>query len=191
MHLIENYQPSQPHGWPRGPSQTTGMTIGGHTPTLNGQSYRMSVRPLAYAATPSAEFTRVLNTAFGRHYSFRYAGGSFFEVQSYNVFAHEGSYGADLFVVHVRPRHGAGALRFIQVVSGPEPFVDNGGSANPWYAFGGTVSILGTRKTTFYYEAMELVTDKTFAAEVFLVAFDRDVVTVFGGLTYGWQVRPA
>ncbi|SDI24847.1 hypothetical protein SAMN05421505_14039 [Sinosporangium album] len=146
VHLVQNYRPSQPHGWPGTPGQT-GATVGGHIAakdfTHKGKSYRIGLLPfgqpgdsphpvyLDVPSDPDIAFKQTLAEAFGTHYSFRYTGGfrgrREFDVQSYSVFAEGGpaspmlGYGADLYVVYTPDlRRGDPAvhdtLRWIQVV---------------------------------------------------------------------------
>ncbi|PZG01991.1 hypothetical protein C1I99_04715 [Micromonospora deserti] len=240
-HLVLNYHPSQPHGWPAtGAAQGVGATVGQHVRsrkfTHNGRRYHIgllsygqpggSADPL-YAdvpADPTINFRQSLKDSFGTDYAFRYAGGFLgrneFNVQSYSVFAAgqtESSpllYGADLYVVYhpdlrrgdpeINPR-----LRWIQVATSftaggsPEVFVDNGQRANPFFLSGGLTSIYGKQVFNFYYGVArsplpgdETVLSDRFIAEIFLVrdtgskdAAGKDVIAVFGGIRYGWQVR--
>ena len=240
-HLVMNYRPSQPHGWPAaGPDQGVGVTTGGHITsqnfTHNGRRYRIRLIPFdqptdspnpIYEDVPvdaTTRFRRTLADALGAYYSFHYVGGLHgrgeFDVQSYSVHAVEQTeasplrYGADLYVVY-NPYPGRGepaihpALRWIQVArslgtAGPsESTVDDGGRANPFYVSGGLTSIDGKRVFNFYYGAEtaplpsgDAVLSDQFIAEAFLVrdtgikdAAGRAIITVFGGIKYGWQVR--
>jgi hypothetical protein len=111
-----------------------------------------------------------------------------------------------------------GTMRWLQVsrsvgtFGGPtepdeEARVDGMGPANPFYPTGGSVSINGTRVGNLSYlmevpygplpgEQEPPVLDFQFAAEAFLArdtgtkdGTGREVVEVFGGVSYGWQVR--
>jgi hypothetical protein len=182
-----------------------------------------------FPADATLNFRKTLDTAFGVYYSFRYAGGfrgrNEFNVQSHSVVVRPATettpllYGADLYVVY-NPDTRAGdpvahsTLRWIQVVKlggsavppGLEsPFVDNGRSANPFYAFGGYTAINGNRVFTVDYASVRpamampgdvAVLSDQFTAEVFLAqdtgtkdSAGKDVVNIFGGIKYGWQVR--
>lgn len=124
-------------------------------------------------------------------------------------------YGGDLYVVYETDRLVADVnrvgLRWIQVAKASAPgspgsYVDSMGRANPFYMFGGLTSINGTRQFNFYYGARVPVSggpngdaalSDQFVAEVFLVrdtrfknAAGKDIIEVYGGLRYGWQVRP-
>ncbi|WP_158851750.1 hypothetical protein [Saccharothrix deserti] len=77
--------------------------------------------------------------------------------------------------------------------------------ANPFHISGGPVSIYGERVVNFAHQtAMPVLAppgdeppvEEAFAAEVFLVvdtgwkdSSGRGVVDVFGGFTWGWQIR--
>src|SRR5262245_40285482 len=121
-HLVVNYQPSQPTGWPGG----NNMTIGGHTQSLdfthNGETWRISLVSFGqpgdapgpvYESVPAdstINFDQVLTNAFGDYYSFNYVGGlrgqDRFIVLSYNVFVKEPTptfpvlnFGGEVYVV--------------------------------------------------------------------------------------------
>lgn len=145
-HLVLNYRPSQAHGWPPGPGQAVGMTIGGHVATTDfahgGRSYRISLLPFGQPGDapdpvyedepddPDIAFKATLAAAFGAHFAFRYEGlrgQRELEIQSYSVFAdqeHEFSpvvYGADLYIVFRTDAMNSrsaipGTLRWVQVV---------------------------------------------------------------------------
>jgi hypothetical protein len=242
-HLVANYRPSQPHGWPAsGPDEPVGVTIGGHTTatdfTYNGRSYRIGLLPFGqpgdspdpvYEDTPTdatVNYKQTLTSAFGASYSFRYLGGfpgrGEFNVQSYTVFVTEPTqtspllYGADLYVVY-DPDERRGdppirtTLRWIQVARSsavpgvPTSFVDNVGRANPFSVTGGVTSVYGTRTFSFAYSVTvplfpgaggHTVLSDQFLAEIFLVRdtglkdeTGKDVINVYGGLKYGWQVQ--
>jgi hypothetical protein len=112
-HLVANYMPSQPTGWPplglARPRNGVGVTLGGHVAsmpfTFQGNPYEISL--LAFGqpgnapdpvyegepSDPTIAFKRTLQKAWGAHYSFRYRGGftgrSKVSVQSYSVLAIE------------------------------------------------------------------------------------------------------
>jgi hypothetical protein len=126
-HLIPNYLPSQPTGWP--PQQHArdgvGVTIGGHVAsvpfTFSGTSYRIGL--LAFGqpgnapdpiyepepSDPTIDFKGTLQKAWGAHYCFNYTGGvtgrTAISVQSYSVTAtartaSQLTYGSDLFILY-------------------------------------------------------------------------------------------
>jgi hypothetical protein len=129
-HLLADYRPSQPTGWP--PQQENlrngvGVTIGGHVGsarfTLHGTPYEVSLVPFGQTAKapdpvyepepadPTIDFKNTLEKAWGAWYSFRYRGGftgrTAISVQSYSVKVTEPtatrqqlSYGSDLFMVY-------------------------------------------------------------------------------------------
>jgi hypothetical protein len=178
-HLVVNYQPSQPTGWPGGDD----MTIGGHTPSVeftdNGESWRISLVSFGqpgdspdpvYEGVPSdpaINFNQVLTNAFGDYYSFNYVGGlrgqDRFTVLSYNVFVKEPTptfpvldFGGEVYVVY--DPGGSQAvptnkpLQWIQVANGtPQPgsYLDNSYRANPYYILGGLTSIYGSQVVNF------------------------------------------
>ncbi|MER6999769.1 hypothetical protein [Streptomyces sp. NPDC000410] len=125
-HLVLDYRPSQPTGWPETPGKPTG-SLGGHTVskdfTFNGAPHRVALLPSgqggastdpvyeAVPADPAVGFEQTLGAAFGSHYAFRYVGGfrgqREFRVQSYSVFATEATpeqwgttFGGGLYVVY-------------------------------------------------------------------------------------------
>ncbi|MFF5205905.1 hypothetical protein [Streptosporangium sp. NPDC000396] len=128
------------------------------------------------------------------------------------------SYGADLYVVYDPDlRRGDPAvhdtLRWIQVVRRfgpaglPESYVDNAGRPNPFYVYGGRTSVYGQRVFNFDYANTpdrlqgppgddSALAGVRFMAEAFLAqdtgvknAAGKDVVNIFGGVKYGWQVH--
>ena len=125
------------------------------------------------------------------------------------------NYGADLYVVcepdiHPGDPSVRATLRWIQVARSqgaagpPKNFVDSNGRANPFYASGGITSIYGRRVLNFVYGASvspagpdgDAVRPDQFVAEAFLVqdtgiqdAAGKEIIHVFGGIKYGWQVR--
>jgi hypothetical protein len=124
------------------------------------------------------------------------------------------NYGADLYVVcepdiHPGDPSVRATFRWIQVarsqdVAGsPKNFVDSKGRANPFYAAGGITSIYGRRVLNFAYGASvsptgpdgDAVVSDEFVAEAFLVQdtgiqdkAGKEIIHVFGGIKYGWQV---
>jgi hypothetical protein len=201
--------------------------------TFGNRSYRIDLLQSCpvYQDVPgdaTLKFRETLGTAFGAYYSFRYVGfhgRNEFNVQSHSVSVRPATettpllYGADLYVVYNPDTRAGdpvphGTLRWIQVVKlggstvppGLEsPFVDNGGSANPFYVLGGYTAINGNRVFSVNYAAvrpaMAMPGDVTalsdqFTAELFLAqdtgakdSTGKDVVNIFGGIKYGWQLR--
>jgi hypothetical protein len=125
------------------------------------------------------------------------------------------TYGSDLYVVYRPDRadpsvHKSHSLQWIQVVnwSGTSS-VDNADRANPFYIIGGLTSIYGEQVVNFDDIPQVGVgmgpggpggssapLSDHFIAESFLVrdtgtrdATGKDVVEVFGGFAWGWQVR--
>lgn len=112
-HLVANYLPSQPTGWPPlGLAQArnrVGVTLGGHVAsmpfTFQGNPYEITLLAFGQPGNapdpvyepepldPTIDFKRTLQKAYGAHYSFRYRGGftgrSQINVQSYSVLAIE------------------------------------------------------------------------------------------------------
>jgi hypothetical protein len=109
------------------------------------------------------------------------------------------------------------SLQFIQVVNWllpsesqqPESYVDCAGRANPFYTIGGLTSIYGSQVFNFLDSPQhgiyapgpgggdDTLSPYPFMAEVFLVqdtgtrdGAGKDIVKVFGGIKYGWQVQP-
>lgn len=129
-HLVTDYRPSQPTGWP--PEQGNlrngvGVTIGGHVGsvrfTLRDTPYEVSLLPFGQKtkapdpvyepepSDPTIDFKNTLEKAWGAWYSFRYRGGfsgrTAISVQSYGVKVTEPTatrkqltYGSDLFMVY-------------------------------------------------------------------------------------------
>jgi hypothetical protein len=127
VHLVTNYRPSQPTGWPGATPERAGRTIGGHTSfkefVFTGKRYRISLLSFGRSgaapdpvyehlpADATIDFKRTLAKAFDDDYSFRYTGGfkgrEEISVQSYSVFVNEPTaqspeivYGADLYLVY-------------------------------------------------------------------------------------------
>jgi hypothetical protein len=107
-HLVADYLPSQPTGWP--PQQGhardgVGITLGGHVAsvpfTLRGARYEISLLAFGQSgdapdpvyepepSDPTIDFKRTLQKAWGTHFSFNYvggfSGGTAISVQSYSV----------------------------------------------------------------------------------------------------------
>lgn len=218
--IVRDYRGSQPTGWPRTPGHSFGMTAGGHRTAVdfdfNGRPHKVSLLPadLVYRdkpTDPEVGFVRTLNDAFGRWYDFRYTGGlrGHFSVQSYSVFLREPSandpstgFGADLYVVYKPGLPVDGNLQWIQVVNqAGTREVDNLWRANPWYAYGGLVSINGDEVVNFRDAPQigvggNIKIDVRFIAETFLAqdtgkkdADGRAIVNILGGFSWGWQAR--
>jgi hypothetical protein len=142
-----------------------------------------------------------------------------FRVQCYSVFAtpQQLSFGAQLYVVY-QPDTRAGdppaqaRLGWIQVARwegagspGTAPYVDNTECPNPFFISGGLISILGTPVFNFdnpvtaqlqQSPAGNAVLSASYLAEVFLARnagtkdqAGKDVIDIFAGLRYGWQLR--
>jgi hypothetical protein len=186
-HLVVNYQPSQPTGWPGGAN----MSIGGHTPSLdftrNGETWRISLVSFGqpgdapdpvYEGVPgdsTINFDQVLTNAFGDYYSFNYVGGlrgqDRFTVLSYNVFVKEPTptfpvlnFGGEVYIVYDPAGSPAvptnKPLQWIQVVNGtPQPgsYLDNSYRANPFYILGGVTSINGSEVVNFADASQKLI----------------------------------
>jgi hypothetical protein len=177
-HLVVNYQPSQPTGWPGGYN----WSIGGHTAsrefTYNGETWRISLVSFGQPGDPdpvyegvpgdsTINFDRVLTNAFGDYYSLNYVGGlrgqDRFTVLSYNVFVKEPTptfpvlnFGGEVYVVYdpggsqTVPMNKP--LQWIQVIyATPQPGsgLDNSYRANPFYILGGLTSIYGHEVVNF------------------------------------------
>jgi len=129
-HLVTNYQPSQPTGWPGQAGHVgngVGVTIGGHVAsipfTIHRTPYEAALLSFGQPGNapdpvyepepsdPTIDFKRTLQTAWGAYYTFRYVGGltgnSAISVQSYSVFVTEPTathaeltYGMDVFLVY-------------------------------------------------------------------------------------------
>ncbi|HCT78869.1 MAG TPA: hypothetical protein DGT23_20380 [Micromonosporaceae bacterium] len=217
-HLVLDYRPQQPTGWPQAP----GQAIGGHTIAKDfvyqGNPHRISLLgpDPAYAdlpADPEVRFQEILESSWGAHYSFRYRGGfrsrSVFRVLTYGVFAEEPTqtspmrYGGGLHVTY-EPAGGdpplSPNLQWIQVVNwrsshGSIPSeVDSSWRANPFYPYGGHTSVNGTETVSFYDVPSKGIMgpsalDDHLTAETFLVA-DRGngIVDIYGGVRWGWKI---
>jgi hypothetical protein len=231
-HLVLDYQPSQPTGWAsdRGESPTIGGHVSSKDFTDQGKKYRVSLLPFGqrgdspgpvYEDVPAdatIKFRHTLATAWGAHYSFRYAGGlprgAEFIVKSYNAWAGHPmmnpsvkAWGGDLYVVY-HPGHRGGHpainsdLQFIQVVNYGQSFVDNAGRANPFYGEGGGLTSINGNQSVSFYDHTVLASkakgtvSELFTAEAFLAqdtgikdAAGKGIVKIFGGVKWGWQVR--
>jgi hypothetical protein len=141
-----------------------------------------------------------------------------FRVQCHSVFAtpRQMSFGAQLYLVY-EPDANAGdppaeaQLGWIQVAQwtgaggpGSAPYVDNTQCPNPFFISGGLTSILGTRVFNFDNPVTAQLTQSPgdrvlsarYLAEVFLArdtatrdAAGKDVIEIYAGLRYGWQLR--
>lgn len=142
-----------------------------------------------------------------------------FRVQCYSVFAtpQQMSFGAQLYLVYEPDVHAGdpraeAQLGWIQVAhwSGtgapsPASYVDSGARPNPFFISGGLISILGTRVFNFdnpitaqpsHGHGGNRVLSARYLAETFLArdtltrdAAGKDVIEIFGGIRYGWQLR--
>jgi hypothetical protein len=137
-------------------------------------------------------------------------------VQSYSTFTAEPTqsspllrFGADLYIVYIpgdrRPSPALrGNLRWIQVVSNGQPlFVDCSRRANPFFNAAGLTSVYGHQVVSFAdtpqggaNPGTALTLPSLWTAETFLAEdtgiTDRSgkgIVTLFGGLKYGWQIQ--
>jgi hypothetical protein len=179
-HLITDYRPSQPTGWPpQGHLRDgVGVTIGGHVTsvpfTIGHSRYEVSLvsfgagtNPVyeAEPADPTVDFKRTLQKAWGEYYSFRYTGGfhgrTALSVQSYSVAvtrpsAHQVMFGCDLFLVYQPDRASADPpitadLRWIQVGNAGGPSTTEFAQrANPYYFPGGLTSVEGRPACSYY-----------------------------------------
>jgi hypothetical protein len=203
-----------------GEGPTVGGHITSRNFTFQGQKYRLTLLPLGpvYANSPDIEFRQTLVKSWGAHFSFRYAGGlpggAEFIIESYSAWAGKPigndsgtAWGADLYVVY-HPGHLRGHpavnsdLQFIQVV-GAGSFVDNAGRANPFYGEGGGLTSIDGNQSVSFYDHPRLSTKAKdavsgFTAEVFLAqdtgikdAAGKDIVNIFDGIKWGWQVQNA
>ncbi|MFJ4618950.1 hypothetical protein [Streptomyces sp. NPDC088812] len=157
--------------------------------------------------------------SYAFRYQGGFPGSGELRVQSYSVAATEATaeqpgttFGGGVYVVYdpdVR-RGDPGVhdtIRWIQVVRSTgfdtrPSEVDNQYRANPFYMDGGLTSVDGTQVCNFHDEALfsldgNFSLESEFTAEVFLArdtgdkdASGRGIVKIFGGLKWGWQVRP-
>jgi hypothetical protein len=171
-------------------------------------------------ADPTVNYAQTLAATWGSYYSFRYLGGfrsqDELTVRSYSAFADEptqGSglgYGADLYLTYT-PGPGdppvRGLMYWIQVINWPggtgssSSTVDTGGRACPFYGpAGGLTSVSGEQVFSFYDITQDsvLTVPDQFTAEVFLAQDTgvkdqggRDIVNIYGGVTWGWQATQA
>ena len=144
-----------------------------------------------------------------------------FRVQCYSVLAQPAAatFGAQLYVVYQPDVHAGdppaeAQLKWIQVArwSGtgspsPASYVDDTSCPNPFFVSGGLISILGTRVFNFdnpitaqlpQGHGGNRVLSAKYLAETFLArdtltkdATGKDVIEIFGGIKYGWQLREA
>jgi hypothetical protein len=142
-----------------------------------------------------------------------------FRVQCYSVFANpqQIGFGAELYVVYQPDVHAGdppaqAQLGWIQVVhwsgtGAPSParYVDGRGRSNPVFLTGGLTSIFGTRVFNFdnlvaaqpsQGQGGNRGLSARYLAETFLArdtltknAAGKDVIDVFGGIKYGWQLQ--
>lgn len=147
-----------------------------------------------------------------------FKGRSQLRIESYSVFVQEPTdasesprFGAGIYIVYLPDvRQGDppadDRVKWIQVVRPDSPgarsesVVDNLWRANPYYLYGGVTSIYGTEVVNFHDVPQTSVRgsvplSQRFRAEAFLVqdtgrrdASGRDVVNIFGGVRWGWQV---
>lgn len=121
-HLVLDYRPSQPTGWPGPNPAAVGKTIGGYRSfeefKLAGRRYRIEMLAFGQPASSpgpvyepapadsTIAFERTLARTFGAHYAFRYREGlngrREFRVHCYSVFAtpHQIGFGAELYMVY-------------------------------------------------------------------------------------------
>jgi len=185
-----------------------------------GAAHRIRLDQLAYSQIPDEDFRQTVDQAFGATFSFFYLGGLLghyrFNVQSHSVYVRPPNgrpalYGADLYVVLDTDREAVdpATLRWIQVVdrTGPggcERFVDNSGRSHPFYFTGGLTSVEGDSLVNFSYTGLPAATPaasplrERFSAKAYLAhdtghrdRIGRDIITILGGVTYGWEVGPA
>jgi hypothetical protein len=153
------------------------------------------------------------------HYRGGLTGRNEFRVQCYSVFAtpQQTSFGAQLYHVYEPDVHAGdppaeAQLGWIQVAQwkgaggpGSAPYVDNTECPNPFFISGGLISILGTRVFNFdnpitaqpaQSPGDNHALSARYLAEVFLArdtatrdATGKDVIEIFGGLKYGWQLQ--
>lgn len=166
-------------------------------------------------ADPVIKFRQTLAKAWGRYYTFRYRGGlppgARLAVESYSVKvsgrAGTMTYGNDLYLVYQpgrRPRLSLDSdLQFIQVLWSHGPSIVDSATANPFYGSGsGLTSRYGKQSVSFYDNpamsrgAGSHLRPSVFRAEVFLAqdtgskdAAGKDIVKIFGGVKWGWQVH--
>jgi hypothetical protein len=178
-HLVTDYRPSQPTGWPpQGHLRDgVGVTIGGHLTskafTIGHSRYEVSLVSFGPGANPvyegepadpTVDFKRTLEKAWGEYYSFRYTGGfsgrrTAFSVQSYSVAVTRPAadriiYGCDLFLVYEPASSDppiTADLRWIQVgnAGGPSQ-TEFAQRANPYYFPGGLTSVYGRAACSYY-----------------------------------------
>jgi hypothetical protein len=204
-----NYRPSQPTGWetPYTP------TLGGYTPSKHfdyrGQAYRISLLPFGQAgsaanpvyegvpADPNVKFSKTLDRAWGRYYSFRYLGGlsagAKFTVESYGVWSGKPrmrrtagavAYGPDVYFVYQPGGQSDPAinsdLQFIQILYNKE---GKGGDLlpagisrqvdserhNPFYGEGGGLTSIDGNQIVNFSDFIHLATDaKTLPSNRFI-----------------------
>jgi hypothetical protein len=167
---------------------------------------------IAFKRTLEREF----GACYSFRYRGGLAGRNEFRVQCYSVFAtpQQMSFGAQLYLVYEPDGHAGdpaaeAQLGWIQVARwegaggpGSAPYVDNTECPNPFFISGGLISILGTRVFNFdnpitaQPTSANGVLSARYLAEVFLArdtatrdAAGKNVIEIFAGLKYGWQLR--
>jgi hypothetical protein len=169
---------------------------------------------IVYKRTLEREF----GADYSFRYRGGFKGQDEFRAQCYSVFAtpQQMSFGAQLYVVY-EPDVQAGdpaaqaQLKWIQVAhwSGtrspsPASYVDNTSCPNPFFISGGLISILGTQVFNFdnpitaqpsQGQRRNHALPARYLAETFLArdtltkdAAGKDVIEIFGGIKYGWQL---
>lgn len=163
----------------------------------DGRRYRIRLM----STDPVDEAERALVDAFGPRCSFHYAPAAHFRIRSCGVFVDDGAdplaYGAELDVVYEpsasvdHPAAGRGVLLWIRVVhrvvagGDSSSYIDTVGGVDP---FTSVVSLDHVDRVE-RLAAGDQVTPERLAAKLFLVRdTGADVVTILGGITYGWQV---
>jgi hypothetical protein len=170
---------------------------------------------IAYRRTLEREF----GDHYSFRYRGGLTGQNEFRVRCYSVLAepNQSSFGAQLYVVYDPGRHAGdpraqAPLKWIQVVrwSGtgspsPDSYVDNTSCPNPFFISGGLISVLGTPVFNFdnpvtaqpsQGQVGNRVLAARYLAETFLARdtlttdlAGKDVIEIFGGIKYGWQLR--
>ena len=170
---------------------------------------------IAFERTLDAEF----GAYYSFRYRGGLTGHNELSVQCYSVIAQpqQMNFGAQLYVVYEPDLHAGdppaeAQLRWVQVAhwtgtGSPSPvsYVDNTSCPNPFFISGGLISILGTSVFNFdnpvtaqpsQGQGEDLALSATYLAETFLArdtltkdAAGRDVIEIFAGLKYGWQLQ--
>ncbi|WP_406284941.1 hypothetical protein [Embleya sp. NBC_00896] len=159
---------------------------------------------------------RAYGEHYAFRYKGGFRGRDEFRVQSYGVVTREPNphepvtFGGGMYVVY-EPDHHRGdpsvsdTLHWIQVAallgSLPRPAEVDAGISHPFFAYGGLTSVNGNEVFNFHDMPQTGVMgvgalDVRFVAETFLAqdtgrkdAAGRDIVDIFGGITFGWQVH--